>query len=67
MDFNPKAECLRRACAAGARRAFRGAVTLAGTGRQRRIRSDAIAAFYTRGKGGWVDGRGALPIILGPQ
>ena len=37
-----------------------GVSTLAVTGRQRRTRRDAITAFYTRGKGGWVDGRGAV-------
>ena len=42
--------------------AFRGAFTLVVTSRQRRTRSDVTTAM--RGKGGWVDGRGALPIIV---
>ena len=45
----------------------RGLFTLEVAGGQRHTRSDAIRVFHTRGKGGLVDGRGARPIILGPQ
>ena len=53
----PGVQCLRRA--------KRGVLQDVYPGRQRRTRSDAITAFYTRGKDGWVAGRGALSYILG--
>lgn len=37
--------------------------TLAGTSRQRRTRADAITAFYRRSRGGWVNGKEAVPTI----
>ena len=45
----------------------KGAFNLEVIGGQGRIRSDAMTSFCARGKGGWVGGRGALPIILGPR
>ena len=37
------------------------------TGPPQRSRFNSITAFDTRGKGGLVDGRRPLPIVLGPQ